>query len=198
MIPTGLPTKYKNKRLTLEQRLANLLNIYGVPDSYKWTMTYVDYYQTKSLYSLINLIKLDSNYATAYCCSALAVTIGRPASKELEDLRLIYPKVNYTALVESNRESLGDLPQLIELRQYYNLESYNKLGDICRWFDYEPFTYPGEYMRSPLLLTQWLEEPYRSNFSDLSPNVFISRRLQREASFSTSVELNNLIGAVFL
>lgn len=197
MVPTGLPTKYKNKRLTLEQRLANLLNIYGLPNSYKWTFTYLDYYQTKSLYSLINLIKLDTDYASAYCCAALAVSIGRPVDKELRDLRLLYPQVNFESLVESYKGIVGDLPPLSELRPYFNLDSFQKLEQICRWFEFEPFVYPGLYMQQPLLLIDWLKEPYQSHFVNLSPDLFISRTLQKHASFASSVELNNLIKAIF-
>lgn len=198
MIPTGLPTEYKNKQLTLEQRLANLLNIYGIPNSYKWTLTYIDYYKTKSLFSLINLIKLQTNYASAYCCSALAVTLGRIATTEIKDLRLLYPQVSAESLNVEHAANFGRLASLSELQPYFNLSSFEMLNGICKWFEYEPFIYPGEYMQNPLLLIKWLEEPYRTYMLDLTPKVYIAKTLQRYASFTGSNELNKLIGAVFV
>lgn len=197
MLPTGLPTRQRHKRLTYEQRLANLFNIYGVPYSYKWVLTYIDYYQTKSLFSLINLIKIEANYGLGYCCSALAVTLGRSAAAELKDLETLHPKVSLAGLSRNYEEEKGALPLLTELTAYFNLDSFNKLSDICRWFDYEPFTYPGEYLRVPLSLISWLPEPYRDRFTDLSPRSIIFRKLQRHVPFSTSVELNSLVGVIF-
>lgn len=197
MIPTGLPTHYKNKHITLEQRLANLLNIYGIPNSYKLVFTYIDYYKTKSLYSLINLIKLTTDYSTAYCCSALSVTLGRIAATEIKDLELLFPEITVEKLNVNYQAQFGNLPSLLDLKPYFNLTSFNLLNSICTWFEYEHFIYPGEYIKNPLLLVKWLNEPYRSYMSDLTPSVYLSKTVERHISFANSVELNGLIEVIF-
>jgi hypothetical protein len=197
ILPTGLPTRYRNKRLTPEERLSNLLNIYGVPNSYKLTFTYIDYYRTKSLFSLINLVKLLTNYGTAYCCSALAVVLARSAQREESDLSLLYPGVDRSSLIRAYPNAPGKLYPLSELSIYFESGSLSKLDNITAWFEYPSFPNPATYIKDPILLTTWLEEPYKSYFADLTPSSFFRVNLQRFAGFNTSAELENMLEGIF-
>jgi hypothetical protein len=194
MLPTGLSNRYKHRRLNDDQRLANLLQIYGVPNAYKLTYTYLDYYRDKGLFSLVNLIKLETNFGLSYCCSALAVSLGRISTQEDKDFQVLYPGVNIDTLSNIYGE---ELVKLGSIEPYFNEVSQEKLKRITDWFQYEPFSYPGDYISNPLLLIKWLPEPYIGYFSDLTPGTFLSSTLRRHVGFSTSLELSTLLERIF-
>ena len=156
LLPTGVPveTVANNDPAFL---LGNTLTIYGIPNAMRIVAVLKDYKTTNSFYSYVSLVKLATDFGTAYSSSALAISLGRDAIKEQEDFQLLYRLPDVLAL-----------PSLDKV-QFFYADTDNVLDQITNWFGYSSLS-SADILAEPSLYIDWLKE---AGHGDLFPSMNI-------------------------
>lgn len=193
LLPTGVPIDTRPTSNDPVFYVGNLLTNYGVPNAMKTAYVLKDYLTTNSLFSYIDLIKLTTEFGLAYTTAALAVSLGKEATKELAAMTLIYNVLNLDS-IDAALPALAKVP-------VYPEDANRALQEVFAWFDY-PFLSPREVLSNPSALPNWIvqvEPVYAELFGSLTidPEVFFKLLLNR-IGFGMTNELKQWIKGAYL